>query len=1081
VGFDEFVGTPILSQGYRYVAVTGDNTGPNSCTDPSNPCQTILQALNFASNGEQVLLAGGHFTENLTITAKDLTVRGGYLISGTEWITRGGETTIHGGGIDTVFEIYNSNSTLEDLTIADGASPDDRCSAGGIWVTDANVTIRRSIFRHNVTACSGGAIEVHDDNGPASLVVEDSLFLDNYAGHQAGAVSVWQTSGVFTNVVFANNEAPRGGALSIRNSPVTIQNSTIVNNTGDEAINVFDIDGQPDTLVVRNSILWGNGRDISCNITNCDISYSINSDGWGGIGNFSQDPLLADPDNDDFHLLSSSPAIDAGTLIGAPDHDIEGDLRPQNLGIDIGADEYAFCIDVQGIPTTECQALVDFYLSTDGDHWDTNTDWIGTDTPCSWYGVSCDGGHVHDIRLENNQLNGAIPASIGELKNLIQLVLSENQLSGGIPAELGFIAGLSELNLSDNPLGGPIPPELGNLVNMEKLFLTRAELTGTIPAELGNLVNMTWLTPFGNHLTGPIPPELGDLTSLEYLYMWNNELTGTIPAELGNLTNLIELGLDGNQLTGPIPSELISLTQLAHLALENNQLTGPIPSALGELSNLQGMNLSRNLLTGTIPTTFENLINLENLDLSANNLTGGIPTQLGSMSSLQFLNLSNNDLEGYIPASFGSLTNLKELTLNLNGMGGIIPPEMGDMTSLEKLVLGPNQITGTIPTELGNLPNLRDLVLFENHLQGAIPPNLGNLPSLERLALNSNHLTGTIPASLGNLTTLKTLYLDDNMLSGNIPISITNLVNLVNDGWYWYWDFHGAADLGYNLLTSDSPGVDAFLNDKDPDWADTQTLPPTHLQVDKVEGNEIDLSWRPITYTQDGGYYEIFVAVNPEGPFVLHGRTGSKSIDTYTASNLFPDSTHYFMVRTHTPAHDLQWNDLWSDFSDEISATTEAVGVQITVDTVTGDTIVYTDTQQLTTTVEIPAGSVSATTTIVFTEVQTPTLSEPAGFVFAGQTFDINAYYDGLINEGFTFSIPITITLHYSESELAGAEDELLLMYWNEDTATWLDAACGAYNRNLAEDWLSVPICHLSNFALVVEEPIKIFLPLVLR
>ena len=41
----------------------------------------------------------------------------------------------------------------------------------------------------------------------------------------------------------------------------------------------------------------------------------------------------------DFHLMAGSPAIDAGTDIGAPSDDYDGDLRPQNCGVDIGADE----------------------------------------------------------------------------------------------------------------------------------------------------------------------------------------------------------------------------------------------------------------------------------------------------------------------------------------------------------------------------------------------------------------------------------------------------------------------------------------------------------------------------------------------------------------------------------------------------------------------------------------------------------------------------------------------------------------------------------------------------------------------
>ena len=41
----------------------------------------------------------------------------------------------------------------------------------------------------------------------------------------------------------------------------------------------------------------------------------------------------------DFHLNDSSPLIDAGTDLDAPDHDYEGDARPSGQGYDVGADE----------------------------------------------------------------------------------------------------------------------------------------------------------------------------------------------------------------------------------------------------------------------------------------------------------------------------------------------------------------------------------------------------------------------------------------------------------------------------------------------------------------------------------------------------------------------------------------------------------------------------------------------------------------------------------------------------------------------------------------------------------------------
>ncbi len=47
------------------------------------------------------------------------------------------------------------------------------------------------------------------------------------------------------------------------------------------------------------------------------------------------------------------------------------------------------CSSVTEIPVTECQELVTLYNSTNGANWTNNTGWLSTNTPCSWYGITC--------------------------------------------------------------------------------------------------------------------------------------------------------------------------------------------------------------------------------------------------------------------------------------------------------------------------------------------------------------------------------------------------------------------------------------------------------------------------------------------------------------------------------------------------------------------------------------------------------------------------------------------------------------------------------------------------------------------
>ncbi|MEN8218814.1 MAG: hypothetical protein ABFS56_21060 [Pseudomonadota bacterium] len=56
--------------------------------------------------------------------------------------------------------------------------------------------------------------------------------------------------------------------------------------------------------------------------------------------------------------------------------------------------------------------LIAFYYSTNGANWTRNDGWNVTNTPCSWYGVLCSGGHVSEINLYYNSLTGSIPRSV---------------------------------------------------------------------------------------------------------------------------------------------------------------------------------------------------------------------------------------------------------------------------------------------------------------------------------------------------------------------------------------------------------------------------------------------------------------------------------------------------------------------------------------------------------------------------------------------------------------------------------------------------------------------------------------------
>ena len=313
-----------------------------TCGTTIAPCQTISYTLNSrASYGDTLLIAAGTYTENLTITGIAVTLRGGYTISGTQWLTRTGTTIVDGSQLDRTFVVHGgSDVTLEDMTITGGVAPEEACWGGGVQVTNGSATLRRTTVRGNQALCTsgqsgggaGGGLNAVADEGPASLFVEDSFILDNLAGDHGSAVGTNHVTVVLTNVVIAGNNKNQ---LAVHMSDLTLVNGTIADNSLD-GCPILDFD-TVSSIRVLNSIIWNSGF-IACGGGGgtCNITYSDIEGGWTGTGNIDTDPLFVG--GGDYHLQAGSPCIDQGTAVGAPAADVEG--TPRDATPDMGAYEW---------------------------------------------------------------------------------------------------------------------------------------------------------------------------------------------------------------------------------------------------------------------------------------------------------------------------------------------------------------------------------------------------------------------------------------------------------------------------------------------------------------------------------------------------------------------------------------------------------------------------------------------------------------------------------------------------------------------------------------------------------------------
>ena len=469
---------------------------------------------------------------------------------------------------------------------------------------------------------------------------------------------------------------------------------------------------------------------------------------------------------------------------------------------------------VENCEDPEREVLYTFYLTTGGESWTNNNNWLTNEPLSEWYGVTADDdGSIVRLNLAENNLRGVLLPELGTLRELEELNLRSNDLRGGIPSSIGDLAGLERLDLGSNAFVGPVPPEIGNLARLVHLDLSDSDLDGVLPSTFKNLGQLKSLRLEGTRLCASLEsgfqswlqevPERSvtncanvDREALVALYHatdgpnWTDS-TGWLTDYL--LTEWFGVSADSNGIVSDID-------------LSSNNLNGLLPDELGDLVNLKQLDLSSNSLSGPLPIALSQLIRLETLSLSDTQLCAPLDEEfqawLGGVNYIDVSDCPNRDREGLMALyratdgsnwtnSSGWLTDRplaswhgvttdldgRVIKVNLfrNNLKGPIPPEIVELAQLQELDLRQNMLGGAIPHEVGKLSKLTKLELTHNQLSGEIPGTLNNLGKLLTLDLGNNDLSGPIPTQLGDLNSLVELLLFDNRLQGEIPVSLSRL------------------------------------------------------------------------------------------------------------------------------------------------------------------------------------------------------------------------------------------------------------------------------------------------------------------
>jgi len=285
---------------------------------------SIQEAINAATDGDEIIVGDGTYPEYIDFLGKKITVR-----------SENGpfRTTINGDpDLDTedphIVNFWNSegaDSVLDGFTITNG----NGVFGGGICCYASEPTISNCIITGNTAGIGGGIFLCDWTVGVAAATIINCLITDNESGDAGGGIYCGDTAPTIINCTISGNSADTtdggGGIRSSVGASPTVFNTILWGNTAG---------GSPDEISVSESSL-------------IDITYSDIQGGdpdypgspYSGIGNILCDPAFVRR-NGDYHLTGSSCCIDTGTDVGAPDYDIDGDIRPQGNGYDMGADEF---------------------------------------------------------------------------------------------------------------------------------------------------------------------------------------------------------------------------------------------------------------------------------------------------------------------------------------------------------------------------------------------------------------------------------------------------------------------------------------------------------------------------------------------------------------------------------------------------------------------------------------------------------------------------------------------------------------------------------------------------------------------
>lgn len=349
-----------------YVSTTGnDSTGDGTIT---KPWATIATASTHVKPGATVHVAAGLYTGSFDTYAAG---------TATSYITYEADTANFSAPVPCA-QVAADQGNLTTCVRLVGVDDTDTWDNYGDYVaiegfdisgpgmngvyTQGNATLISGNHVHNVlpNTCNNDGGSGINLNGTNAEVVGNYVHnigpFPSACGWVQGIYFLQAGGYAYNNITFANS----GYGIQLWHYPenIAVFNNTVFNNASGGIVLGTDDDFTVDYISVANNIVVNNGgpgiseqgaSNSSTGTHNTYLNNLLESNSGGAFalqnglsakGTVTASPQFVDytgTTTGNYHLLSTSPALNAGTSSGAPSTDFDGNPRPKTGSVDIGA------------------------------------------------------------------------------------------------------------------------------------------------------------------------------------------------------------------------------------------------------------------------------------------------------------------------------------------------------------------------------------------------------------------------------------------------------------------------------------------------------------------------------------------------------------------------------------------------------------------------------------------------------------------------------------------------------------------------------------------------------------------------